>query len=183
MIQMPRRSVTRFFIPMIDVLILLFCIYLLLPMVGTRGDASSEAERRALEDRLRALEMERELRGKGGEEVPEELAKKIEELRKLKAQALQQRLAVRVLQIDDRTGKLYYNDPERVEVKDQAQALRLIEMDRQQRGAGQKELYYLILYPRDRRSPYPTRAQRRAYDRWFEGVARGYDIPGAGRES
>jgi hypothetical protein len=181
MIQMPRRSVTRFFIPMIDVLILLFCIYLLLPMVSTRGDPSSEAERRALEDRLRALEMERELRGKGGEEVPEELGKKIEELRKLKAKALEQRVAVRVLEIDSQTGKLYYNDPERVEVKDQAHALRLIEMDRQRAG-GQKEPYYLILYPRDRRSPYPTREQRRTYDRWFAGVARGYDIPGTGRE-
>ena len=33
MIQMPRRSVTRFFIPLIDVLILLFCIFLLMPLV------------------------------------------------------------------------------------------------------------------------------------------------------
>ena len=32
MIQMPRRSVTRFFIPLIDVMILLFCIFLLLPV-------------------------------------------------------------------------------------------------------------------------------------------------------
>ena len=33
MIELPRRSVTRFFIPMIDVLTLLFCIFLLMPMV------------------------------------------------------------------------------------------------------------------------------------------------------
>ena len=33
MIQMPQRSVTRFFIPLIDVLTLLFCIYLLMPIV------------------------------------------------------------------------------------------------------------------------------------------------------
>src|ERR1017187_4625818 len=37
MIQMPRRSVTRFFIPLIDVLILLFCIFLLM-------DINNEAE-------------------------------------------------------------------------------------------------------------------------------------------
>ena len=37
MIQLPKRSVTRFFIPLIDVLILLFCVFLFLPMVG-QGD-------------------------------------------------------------------------------------------------------------------------------------------------
>ena len=37
MIHMPRRSVTRFFVPLIDVLILLFCIFLLL-------EFNSEAE-------------------------------------------------------------------------------------------------------------------------------------------
>ena len=35
MIRMPQRSVTRFFIPLIDVLTLMFCIYLLLPIVET----------------------------------------------------------------------------------------------------------------------------------------------------
>ena len=30
MIKMPHRNVTRFFIPLIDVLILLFCIFLLM---------------------------------------------------------------------------------------------------------------------------------------------------------
>ena len=33
MIQPPHRSVTRFFIPLIDVLTLLFCIFLLMPYV------------------------------------------------------------------------------------------------------------------------------------------------------
>ena len=34
MIVLPKRSVTRFFIPLIDVLILLFCIFLLMPFVS-----------------------------------------------------------------------------------------------------------------------------------------------------
>src|SRR6516225_3918230 len=46
MIQMPRRSVTRFFIPLIDVLILLFCIFLLMPYVkpveGDVGDVTGK---------------------------------------------------------------------------------------------------------------------------------------------
>src|SRR6202011_3261808 len=33
MIELPRRSVTRFFIPLIDVMTLLFCIFLLMPIV------------------------------------------------------------------------------------------------------------------------------------------------------
>ena len=42
MIELPKRSVTRFFIPLIDVLILLFCIYLLMPII--KGPAESTAE-------------------------------------------------------------------------------------------------------------------------------------------
>ena len=38
MIQMPRRSVTRFFIPLIDVMTLLFCIFLLMPMIQSTGE-------------------------------------------------------------------------------------------------------------------------------------------------
>ena len=41
--EMPRRSVTRFFIPMIDVLTLLFCIYLLMPMVAAAPDRRARA--------------------------------------------------------------------------------------------------------------------------------------------
>ncbi|MEN9673721.1 MAG: hypothetical protein RL553_1986, partial [Planctomycetota bacterium] len=42
MIQLPKRSVTRFFIPLIDVLILLFCVFLFLPMVG-QGDTPNSS--------------------------------------------------------------------------------------------------------------------------------------------
>ena len=58
MIQMPTRSVTRFFIPMIDVLTLLFCIYLMMPMVDTSANAELDVERQKREDRLRDLEAE-----------------------------------------------------------------------------------------------------------------------------
>ena len=37
MLRMPQRSVTRFFIPLIDVLTLLFCIYLLMPIIKPAG--------------------------------------------------------------------------------------------------------------------------------------------------
>ena len=44
MIRLPQRSVTRFFIPMIDVLTLLFCIYLLMPIVDNADDGESEGD-------------------------------------------------------------------------------------------------------------------------------------------
>ena len=42
MITAPRRSVTRFFIPLIDVLILLFCIFLLMPLFKPQAGAGAE---------------------------------------------------------------------------------------------------------------------------------------------
>jgi hypothetical protein len=172
MIQLPQRSVTRFFIPLIDVLTLLFCIFLVLPLAKDPGDTSADVA--ALEERLRAKEEEVERLRQSGRDMPKELQDEIEKLRQEKGKALQKRLAVRVLEINADTGKLYYRDPEMLPILDEAAAHALIESDH--RKLGQKELYYLILYPRNRVSGYPTRSQREQYDRWFEGVALGYDI-------
>jgi hypothetical protein len=163
--------VTRFFIPLIDVLTLLFCIFLLLPLAKSekpQSDASTDAGTTAAlpEERIEQLrQMERELRDE------------IEKLRQEKGKSLEKRLAVRVLEIDADTGKLYYRDPQRIAIPDEAAAHALIESDR--RTLGQKELYYLILYPRNLASTLPTQGQRDSYDRWFQGIALGYDIPGA----
>ncbi|MGH7169757.1 MAG: hypothetical protein ACRELG_05710 [Gemmataceae bacterium] len=175
MIQLPQRSVTRFFIPLIDVLTLLFCIFLVLPLAKEPGDNPTDVA--DLEERLRQKEEELERLRESGRELPRELRDEIDKLRQERGKALQKHLAVRVLEIDPRTGKLYYRDPERVEVRNEADAHALIENDR--RKLGQKELYYLILYPRVRTSGQPTRGQREQYDHWFGGVALGYDIPEA----
>jgi hypothetical protein len=180
MIRFPQRSVTRFFIPLIDVLTLLFAIFLLLPLVESNDEAGA-ASQAANDERLRQLERELERQRATGGELTRDLREEIERLRKEKGRALQERLAVRVLEIDPDTGKLYYRDPERIEIANQAEARALIERDRRERGVQQRELYYLILYPRTR-SPYPTRAQEEQYNRWFEGVALGYDVPGKGPE-
>jgi hypothetical protein len=178
MIRLPRRSVTRFFIPLIDVLTLLFCIFLVLPLVKNPHEADSAAEQAMREERLRELERELENRRNSGE-VVEELRKELDKLRKEKTKALQERLAVRVLEIDGNTGRLYYRDPERVEIANQGDASALTARDERERAASRRELYYLILYPRDRTSGYPTRGQREEYEHWFEGVALGFDVPGA----
>jgi hypothetical protein len=181
MIRLPQRSVTRFFIPLIDVLTLLFAIFLLLPLVESPEQAGA-ASRAQDEERLRQLERELQRQQAAGGELARDLREEIERLRQEKGKALQERLAVRVLEIDGASGKLYYRDPERVEITNEADAHSLIERDRRERGVQQRELYYLILYPRDRTSPYPTRGQREQYDRWFAGVALGYDVPGQGPE-
>ena len=51
MIDRPKRSVTRFFVPLIDVLILLFCIFLLMPFVSTSGESRTRAEGQESETR------------------------------------------------------------------------------------------------------------------------------------
>jgi hypothetical protein len=174
-IEMPRRSVTRFFIPMIDVLTLLFCIYLLLPMASETAQ-EPDSERAEREEKLRRLEAEVARRG---EDIPAELREQIEKLRRDRVKSLQTRLAVRVLEIDPETGKLFYRNPDRVELRSEADAHELIRRDQEAQGVSKRELYYLILYPRDvRTSARPDQAQRRQYDRWFAGVAMGYDKPG-----
>jgi hypothetical protein len=176
MIEMPNRSITRFFIPMIDVLTLLLGIYLLMPIAQDPEGGESPEAHAARELRLKELEAEAAKRP-AGEDLPAKLREELERLKKLSAEALQQRLTVRVLEVDGRTGKLYYREPDLIEIAGPADARKLIARDREQAGA-QRELYYLILCPRDRTSVFPTREDRMNYRQWFDGVALGYDEPG-----
>jgi hypothetical protein len=178
MIQLPRRSVTRFFIPLIDVLILLFCIFLLMPLVKAPS-ATGDPTPPAPEERVRELEAEIARLKREQGETPEKLREELERLRQEKMQVLQERLSVRVLEIDPATGRLVYHDPERHEVTSQAAALELIERDRRAQAGGKRELYYLILYPRNPSSRFPLREQKEQYERWLKDVAHGWDVPGS----
>ena len=141
MIRLPQRSVTRFFIPLIDVLILLFCIYLVMPLgTATESEAQQRARQRD-QERLRELERELQEKERSGDELS---AEKRRELQRLRTEELQRRLVVRVLEIDPKTGNLYYHyRGQRVEVRGEADARTLIEGDR--RDHPRRELYYLIL--------------------------------------
>jgi hypothetical protein len=175
MIVLPKRSVTRFFIPLIDVLTLMFCVFLLMPILE-KAESSTDSDKSAMAVQLRELQNElSKIRAEGGD--TRALQEQLEKLRQQVGKSIRDRVAVRVLEIDPKSGKLYYNDPERIEIRSQADASSLIERDRRARGS-RRELYYLILYPRDRNSSYPTVAQYEQYQRWFEGVALGFDIPG-----
>ena len=196
MIQLPRRSVTRFFIPLIDVLLLLFCIFLLMPLYKLGGQSagaqseppSAEQLRRreeavaAREEQMSKLQAELERLRRQAADTPRALRDELEQLRKEKLKTLQERLLIRVLEIDAGTGKLYYRDPERVEIATEAKAHELIAQDRARQGPNKPEVYYLILYPRDLTSSYPLREQRERYDRWFADAAHGWDTPSGPEE-
>jgi hypothetical protein len=170
-IATPRRSVTRFFIPLIDVLILLFAIFLLMPFVSVPAQPGEEkgepqppppelpTDVKQLRERLAAVMKERD-----------EAVKRLDRYQKERGE----RLVVRVLEIDPDTGKLYYYAPGRQEVASQAQAEQLIAYHK--RLAGEKDVYFLILYPR-KASSYPTRANIETYKSWFKDVPFGFDIP------
>ncbi len=174
-LQMPQRSVTRFAIPLIDVLTLLFCIYLLMPMVSS-ADGKAPEDTSSLKKQI--SDLERKLREKeDGEDA--KLRREIAELKKVRGKAILDRLALRVLEIDPKDGKLFYRAPERVPLNDGDAARELIDKDRRARGVGERELYYLILCPRER-SAFPTLGQEEEYRAWFErwGALVAFDRPG-----
>lgn len=176
MIQPPKRAVTRFLIPFIDVLILLFCIFLLMPFVSRPADSNSatntteESGAPVPVNELKQQIVDLQLK-------LEQSRQEVEMLRKERANPAN-RLSVRVLEIDAQTGKLFYFDPDspdpRQELRDQADAQRLI--DQQRRLARGKDAFFLILYPRQL-TGYPLQSQIETYRRWFQTVPVGFDNP------
>jgi hypothetical protein len=172
----PRKSVTRFFIPLIDVLILLFCIFLLMPFVS--GPDTPEPGPIAKD-------------GTPEEKLPEDVKLlqkmlkeerlKVSRMEKEKFAKLTDRLAVRVLEIDPANGTLFYYDPAREDVKTDADAERLIrkQKDAANAGGGVKDVFFLILYPRripgKPLSSFPTEPQEEQINRWFKDVPHGFD--------
>jgi hypothetical protein len=192
MIRMPRRSVTRFFIPLIDVLILLFCIFLLMPIVeeGAQGPGGAKLTAGEAQQLRSEIERQRQLLERQRQRIAEleqlkpsdsELQKEVARLRREASRSVTERLVVRTFQIDPKTGALVYYDPDRVIVRDQADALKLVDRDRNDpRIVGtNKELYYLIMAPRGR-SLHPTDEEVERIERWFKGVQLAWDFPRRG---
>jgi hypothetical protein len=180
MIQMPRRSVTRFFIPLIDVLLLTFGVFLLMPIAAeTELDAEREkvaeqgeatvALQQSLQDRLKELYALEELRP--DLERVKELKQEIEALRK----PLTEGLIVRVIETDPKTGDIFYYDPgradERVPIPDKKTAQALIEQHKKE--APGRTVYYQFLR---RRGLLPTIAQGQQYREWFKDVPNSLEV-------
>lgn len=169
MIRMPRRSVTRYFIPLIDVMILLFCIFLLMPIFKESDPENPDMLA------IKRLERELLLRTKQRDETEG----KLKALDKKTFLPLQQRLAIHVLEVDPKDGRLfYYEDRLKRTLIDKAETAWTL-IGRHQHGEI-RELHYLILLPRVD-SAYPEGQQLEDYKKWFKdkGVSVGTDRPGA----
>ena len=187
MIRMPRRSVTRFFIPLIDVLILLFCIFLLMEF-----NSESEVDRQALEvemqsasnenlqvdlqRRIKELHRFEELRPQLSE--LDKVKKELEALKAASLQSLEQRTFFRVIDINRQDGTLEFYDeasPKKpLKIGDAKAAADLIE--RHKKEAKGREIYYYFMRSRPTEaevkskklsSGYPTSGQIKRYKAMF----------------
>ncbi len=176
MIQMPRRSVTRFFIPLIDVMTLLFAVFLLLPIFRDSEPESPDKEKAAKAKELTNLKKELE-----------RLQAELERLRKQQGTPLQQRLAIRVLEIDPNDGRLFYYEAGRPPRKryltnaEEASGLILRNqrelVERAKADQPRPELHYLFVFPRED-SAFPSGLQVMQYEKWFGNVSHSIDRPG-----
>lgn len=172
MILSPRKSVTRFFIPLIDVLILLFCIFLLMPFVSGPDSPEPSPDSKSPPEKPLPTDV------KTLQEQLKEERLRVARLEKEKLAKLTDRLAVRVLEIDPNNGRLFYYDPGREEVRNEEDALRLIRKQKEaaSKGGVVKDVFFLILYPR-RPTGFPDSAQKQQIEQWFKDVPYGFDIP------
>ena len=95
----------------------------------------------------------------------ERLKEQIKQLTEKKLQDLQQN--ARILDIDGKTGKIGFYDHEarkRIPIDSEKAAHDLIQ--RLARAAGNKELLFLLVYPRED-SGFPVLSQEDEYRRWF----------------
>ena len=163
MITQPRRAVTRFFIPLIDVLILLFAIFLLMPFVsGPPAPAVAEPPKPVEKLPADVEELQRQLR---------EARLRIERMEAAAQTRLTERLSVRVLHIDRKDGTLYYYDPDRQEIRTETDALKLVSRQKAlaSSAGGVKDILFLILYPENPQG-FPTRQQEEQIHNWFRDV-------------
>lgn len=170
MIERPKKSVTRFFVPLLDVMILLFGMFMLMPFVSQPPETeepkpeTKAAPPETLPADVRELQMELQ-----------KVRREVERLKALSGTSLADRLSVKVLEIDPKDGKLYYlQNGDKVEVASEASAESVITLHKRQ--AANREPFFLILYPR-LRSGYPEQQQADDYARWFRGVQFQFDRP------
>lgn len=186
MIETPKRSVTRFFIPLIDVLILLFGVLIVLPVSEQRNAIAVETEDgkseqvgeqqiRNFKEQIKKLEKELEDLRKM-QPIPEELRKRLELLEKDPAALL----VIYKLHINPDNGFLFYDDGiSREQIKSERDLLLLIRphvngvLDRQKKapppGGGKYQLLYVLQYPL-KKTFFPTRDQEQKYLTWSEKI-------------
>ena len=179
MISLPERSVTRFFVPLIDVLILLFCMFLLLPFVSRTDEATGDPGK--AEDAATLKKLLDEASGK--------LKLRDEEIRQLMEERskIADRASVWVLEIDGSEneagrGKLYFisQDGPKPERREITAATVANFIARAKQKSGSKRPFFLILHPRVK-SRFPDEPQLKLYSGWFKDEEHTFDNPWAAK--
>lgn len=173
MIERPRRAVTRFFIPLIDVLILLFCIFLLLPFTNQPGNAEAAKKEPEEKKEMTPEEMKREIAG-----LKLELTKALKDIRQLQEERTNpaDKVAPFLLEIDARTGYLiHYAAGESRRLKEQRDAQEVIDSHKRRVGIG-KDPLFIILLPKEL-TGRPSAPQLDEYKAWFKDVPHQFNNP------
>jgi hypothetical protein len=179
MIKMPHRNVTRFFIPLIDVLILLFCIFLLMEF---NSDAEVGKQMEAVEDQSASIDVLQDLLKRRTEENQRfeedrpklnELAKLRKELKDLKnasQQDLKHQWYFRIIDIKADDGTIsFYDDkrPKQPTLIDSEKAAKEL-IARHLKEANGRKVFYYFQYPRGELA-LVSAGQIEDYHNWFKG--------------
>jgi hypothetical protein len=155
------RSITRFLLPMADVMALLFSLFLLLPHLGTLPGTSSSDHQAS------------------GLWTPAEQKLAWEELTRLRRQANALpgfRDYLVPLRIDGDTGKLYLQaDGREIEITDNNVRQVIEDFRGRAQRAGQKRLTFLLIA--DYSKPHPDQRDEARFRRWFAGTRYEYIPP------
>ncbi len=164
---LPSRNVTRFLLPLADVMTLLFAIFLLLPHLEQQPGV--QAGEQASPGSLWTAGEQRQVR--------EELSR----LRRVTELPASQRLHFVVLNIDGRTGDLVLQEGGKELSFSGQQAIDPVIQKHQEaaRAAG-RELFYVVQLPRDWKF-HPDLNDQERYRQWFSKWKVSYQIPGLRR--
>ena len=177
MIEMPNRSVTRFFVPFIDVMMLMFSLFLLLPNVQdeTEPEPKQDEKKKESLDRIKELQKANELLAVEKEDLKNKLTQlRLKSFNELKKD-------IRFLYIDPINGEVSYHDPHDLKnpktIINSAQDARDL-IDRLSKQAKSKELFYAFMLPPPGVSAgFPNDRQLTQLRQWFAQVANSLPPP------
>ncbi len=171
---LPSRSVTRFLLPLADVMTLLFAIFLLLPHLEQQPGV--QAGEVASPGSLWTAGEQRQVR--------EELSR----LRRVTELPVSQRLHFVVLNIDGKTGDLTLQEAGKELAFSNQEAIDpVIQRHQESARAGGRELFYVLQLPRDWKFPgvsavfRPNDDDKKRYAQWFGKWKVNYEVSGLPR--
>jgi hypothetical protein len=182
MMHMPHRNVTRFFIPLIDVLILLFCIFLLMEFNTSAKVTEQDTALEEKDESISVMENELNVRAADLQQYARDLPK-LKEYHQLELEnkrlknalmlGVQRAIVVKTIDYDGKDGSISFYDETRKDpvrkIQNKEDAEELIEEHRQQ--AGDREVFYQFVLPRPYRFIFPTEEQKQEYAGWFASAA------------